>query len=80
MTGGIWLIGLGVLFATGYWWPGILFLVGDHGDRRGIGRRAEDGKRSTGASGCSHRLWAMMRFSMAVLFVALGVYAIIAAP
>lgn len=24
----IWLIGLGVLFLTGWWWPGILILVG----------------------------------------------------
>src|SRR5438876_445365 len=28
VTGGIWLIGLGVLFATHFWWPGILFLAG----------------------------------------------------
>lgn len=28
MTGGIWLIGLAVLFLTGRWWPGILVLVG----------------------------------------------------
>ena len=28
ITGGIWLIGLGVMFATGYWWPGILILAG----------------------------------------------------
>jgi hypothetical protein len=24
----VWLIGLGVLFLTGWWWPGILILVG----------------------------------------------------
>jgi hypothetical protein len=24
---GIWLIGLGILWMTGYWWPGILILV-----------------------------------------------------
>lgn len=28
LTGGIWLIGLAVLFMTGWWWPGILVLVG----------------------------------------------------
>ena len=26
--GGIWLIGLGILFATRFWWPGIMFLIG----------------------------------------------------
>ncbi len=24
----IWLIGLGILFYTGYWWPGIIILIG----------------------------------------------------
>ena len=28
VTGGIWLIGMGILFATGLWWPGMLVLVG----------------------------------------------------
>jgi hypothetical protein len=26
--GGIMLIGLAVLFLTGYWWPGIMFVIG----------------------------------------------------
>ena len=39
-----------------------------------------DGSRSTAASGCSlFACWAMMRFNITVLFVAMGVYAIIAA-
>lgn len=25
---GIWLIGIGILLLTGYWWPGILILIG----------------------------------------------------
>jgi len=28
ITGGILLIGLGVLLFTGWWWPGIMFVVG----------------------------------------------------
>ena len=28
ITGAVWLIGLGILFATNFWWPGVLFLVG----------------------------------------------------
>lgn len=28
MLGAIWMIGLGFLFLTGHWWPGILILVG----------------------------------------------------
>jgi hypothetical protein len=28
ISGGIFLIGLGVLFLTGWWWPGILVVIG----------------------------------------------------
>ena len=28
ISGAIWLIGLGILFVTGYWWPGILIVIG----------------------------------------------------
>ena len=28
ITGAVWLVGLGILLVTGFWWPGILFLVG----------------------------------------------------
>lgn len=28
LTGGVWLIGLAVLFMTGWWWPGIMVLIG----------------------------------------------------
>lgn len=38
--GGIFLIGLAVLFATGWWFPGILFVVG----AASLGRTYADGK------------------------------------
>ncbi len=28
ITSAVWLVGLGILITTGYWWPGILFLIG----------------------------------------------------
>lgn len=28
LTGALWMIGMGVLFITGWWWPGILILMG----------------------------------------------------
>ncbi len=74
VTGGIWLIGLGVLFATGYWWPGILFLVGVtamvEGSARGSGWQSMHGGLWLLLIAC----WAMMRFNLTVFFVALGVY------
>lgn len=79
VTGGIWMIGLGVLIATGFWWPGILFLVGItaivEGSARGGGWQPIHGGLWMLLFAC----WAMMRFNITVLFVAMGVYAIIAA-
>ncbi len=28
VMGGVFLIGLAILFITGYWWPGIMFVIG----------------------------------------------------
>ncbi|MFN8477231.1 MAG: hypothetical protein U0074_05290 [Kouleothrix sp.] len=28
LTGGVWLIGLGIIALNGWWWPGILVLIG----------------------------------------------------
>ena len=36
IAGAVFLIGLGVLFLTGYWWPGILFVIGASAMARGV--------------------------------------------
>ena len=36
VSGGVFLIGLAMLFMTGYWWPGILFVIGASSMARGI--------------------------------------------
>lgn len=28
ISGGVFLVGLGLLFLTGWWWPGIMFVIG----------------------------------------------------
>lgn len=78
VTCGIWLIGLGVLFATHYWFPGILFLAGITAIVEGSAR---DGWQSVhgGLWILIIACWAMMQFSLTVFFVAMGVYMIIAA-
>jgi hypothetical protein len=79
VTCGIWLIGLGVLFATHYWFPGILLLIGltaiVEGAVRGRGWQSVHGGLWMLVIAC----WAMMKFNIAVLFVGLGVYFIIGA-
>ncbi|HLV34005.1 MAG TPA: hypothetical protein VKY59_02775 [Spirillospora sp.] len=36
VAGGVFLIGLAVLFMTGQWWPGILFVIGASSIARGV--------------------------------------------
>ena len=36
VAGGVFLIGLALLFMTGYWWPGILFVIGASSMARGV--------------------------------------------
>jgi predicted phage tail protein len=36
VAGGVFLIGLAVLFMTGFWWPGILFVIGASSMARGV--------------------------------------------
>jgi len=79
VTGGIWLIGLGVLFATKFWWPGILFLAGITAIVQGSARGAGWAPLHGGLCFILIACWAMMRFNLTIFFVALGVYVIIAA-
>jgi hypothetical protein len=79
VTGGIWMIGLGVLFATHYWFPGILFLVAIsglvEGSARGAGWQTIHGSLWM----LLFAFWAATRFNITAMFVGMGVYAIIAA-
>lgn len=79
VTGGVWLIGLGLLLATGYWFPGIFFLIGItgiiEGSARGGGWQVVHGSLWILLFAC----WAVVKFSITVLFVGLGLYAIIGA-
>lgn len=72
----VWLIGLGVLYASKRFWPGILFLGGAtaliqayyYPERRNTGR--------FGVFMILLGLWAMLRLSLPVLLIGLGVYLI----
>lgn len=69
----VFLIGLGVLFYTSYWWPGILFLLGIQaviqGFVRGRGWYALQGSFWLFAIG----FLAIFHFGLPLLFVCLGV-------
>ncbi len=41
IAGGVFLIGLAILFMTGYWWPGIMFVLGASSLARGMAEGQE---------------------------------------
>jgi hypothetical protein len=76
VTGGIWLIGMGILFATGLWWPGMLVLVG----LTAIVQQWANGRGWYGLHAgfwmIMVAVWALFRFNIAIFFVGLGIYVI----
>jgi hypothetical protein len=79
ILGGIWLIGLGILFATRFWWPGILFLIGITAILEGW----LNGYPWYGAQAAYWLvflgLWAMTGYFITALMIGLGISAIIGA-
>ncbi len=76
-VGGTWLIGLGILFATRTWWPGILVLFG-------IALVVHAFVTNQGMARVHGGLWAILigvwvatRFNMAFLLISLGVFVIL---
>jgi hypothetical protein len=78
LMGGIWLIGLGVLFYTGRWWPGILFLVGITMLIEGWIREHFWAGVQAGFWIIFVAVWALFRFSIPFLFVGVGASMILA--
>jgi hydrogenase/urease accessory protein HupE len=79
VLGGIWLIGLGILFATRFCWPGIMFLIaitaiieGWLNDQPWYGAQAAYWSVFIG-------VWALTRYSFTFLLIGLGVSTIVAA-
>ena len=80
IIGGAWLIGIGILFATGFWWPGIMFLIAItavlvgwlHHGRRWYAIQLGYWSAFVGVS-------ALVGFNLVFLLVALGTGAIIGA-
>jgi hypothetical protein len=79
LIGGIWLIGIGVLFATRFWWPGIMFLIAITAFIEGwLNDQPWYGIQS-GFWSAFIGVWALARYSLAFLLIGLGVSTIIGA-
>ena len=77
---GVWLIGTGVLFATNFWWPGIMFLIAASSVLEGWLRyKALWYAIQVGYWSAFVGVCALVGFNLVFLLVALGVGAILAA-
>ena len=79
ITGGIWLIGLGILFYTGMWWPGIMFVIWISAIFQGLVEGRGWYSFQGGFWAIAIGVWAMYRFNIAIFFVAIGASMILAA-
>jgi len=79
LISGIWLIGLGVLFATRWWWPGIMFIIGITAIVQCWVKGHPLYAMHSGFWAIFIGFWAVFKFSMAFFFVGLGAYVILSA-
>ena len=82
LTLGVWLIGLGILFETRLWWPGILFLGAAAALIQAWSAYGPEDRRTMIRVGATLALigaWALVRFSVAFLLVGLGVWVVVSA-
>jgi hypothetical protein len=79
LVGGIWLIGLGVLFATRFWWPGIMFIIGIAAIVQCWVRGHPLYAMHAGFWAILIGVWALFKFNMAFFFIGLGAYVILSA-
>jgi uncharacterized membrane protein len=80
ITGGVFLIGLGLLFALGWFWPGILYLIGTTALVEGF-TETEGRKRSGALQGGLFMIGMgvvfTLGFNLPLLFIILGVMTIL---
>jgi hypothetical protein len=79
VSSAVWLVGIGVLMVTGWWWPGIMFLIGIsaivQGFVAGRGWYAFQGGLWTLGIG----VWAAAHYNMLVFFCLLALSGLLAA-
>jgi hypothetical protein len=72
IVGGFWLIGLGLLFYTGAWWPGIMFVIAATAVVEGYFRYGLWYGVQAGFWAAVIGAWALAGYSLVFLFMALG--------
>ena len=79
LMGGVWLIGLGILFFTGWWWPGIMFVIGVSAILQGLVEGRGWYSFQGGFWSIAIGVWVLLHYNIAVLFVAMGLSMVVLA-
>lgn len=79
LSGGVFLLGLGILFFTGFWWPGIMFVIGATAVVQGFARGQGWYALQSGIWTVAIGIWALFHFNIAILLAALGLSMVISA-
>lgn len=79
ISGAVWMIGLGILFITGRWWPGILIVIGAGSIAQGLaeGRGWYGFQGGLWAIGLG--IWFWFGAPIGALFIVMGVSALLGA-
>ena len=73
VSSAIFMIGIGVLFYTGYWWPGIMFVIGAAAIIQGLVSGHGWYSFQAGVWTIGMGVWAILNYNIAIMFVVLGV-------
>lgn len=79
LSGAVWLIGIGVLFVTGYWWPGVMFVVGVGMIVQGLAEGRGWYAFQAAAWMIGLGLWFALGWGVGALLIVIGISALIAA-
>lgn len=82
LTVGVWLVGLGILFETRLWWPGIIFLAATAALIQAWAAYGPEDRRTMTRVGVTLALigfWSLVRFSLPFLLIGVGVWVVLTA-
>lgn len=69
ITSAVWLVGIGLLIVTGWWWPGIMFLIGLSAIAQGFVGGHDWYALNGGLWSIGIGVWAATSYNILVLFV-----------
>jgi hypothetical protein len=79
ITSAIWLVGIGILIVTGFWWPGIMFLIGFSSIVQGLVRGRGWYALQGGVWSIGIGVWALTGFNLLVLFCMIALSGLVGA-